>query len=238
MAGRYTAAAMTIAAVVLAAAPTSALADADGVPRIRRIVDAAWAGGAIPIVVVSFDPDGDVARALAGAQVTLAEPAPQTAGPVGQMVRGIEVARELVTETEAALIWPARFGWVGPETVTSLLEGHGATPDALLRPAFHGEAGWPALVPMSGLDRLRSVSPERMPPDILVDVVAAGLPERILDLGDPGTTIDGDTPRSALPPYEGPPEPPSDHAHEWGAAVADLPEDAPAGPETVPYPID
>ncbi len=65
---------MTVAAAVLAATPESALADADGTTRIRRIVDAAWSGGAIPVVVVSFDPDGAVAVALAGAEVTLGAP--------------------------------------------------------------------------------------------------------------------------------------------------------------------
>jgi CTP:molybdopterin cytidylyltransferase MocA len=227
---------MTVAAVILAAAPASALADADGLPRIRRIVDAAWAGGAIPIVVVSFDPDGEVARALAGAPVTLAEPAPRETGPVGQMVRGIEVAVGLVAETDAALIWPARFGWVGPETVTSLLEAHGGTPDALARPSFLGEAGWPALVPMTVLDRLRALAPDRMPPDVLDDLAVGGAPVRLVDLGDPGTVIDGDTARGDLPAYDGPPEPPSDQVHEWGAEIADLPEDAPEAPRTVPYP--
>ena len=35
---------MTVAAVVLAASPASALADADGTPGVRRIADIAWAG--------------------------------------------------------------------------------------------------------------------------------------------------------------------------------------------------
>lgn len=230
---------MTVAAVVLAATPESALADADGLPRIRRIADAAWAGGAIPIVVVSFDPDGAVGRALAGAPVTLAEPAPREAGPVGQMSRGLELAARLVTETDAALLWPARFGWVGPETVTSLIEAHGTTPSAVVRPAYRGEPGWPALVPASLLDALRSVSPERMPADVLADVVAsAGAELQTIDLGDPGTVVDGDTARTDLPPYEGPPEPASDHVHEWGAAVADLPDEAPPAPSTIPYPAE
>lgn len=229
---------MTVAAVVLAATPESALADADGLPRIRRIADAAWAGGAIPIVVVSFDPDGAVAAALAGAPVTLAEPAPPESGPAGQMARGVAVAAATVTETAAVLLWPARFGWVGPETVTSLLEAHGASQDALVRPSYHGEAGWPALLPVAGLERLRAVAADRMPPDVLADLVAAGLALRLVDLGDPGTVVDGDTARAELPPYEGPPEPPSDHVHEWGAAVADLPDEAPQGPPTVPYPVE
>src|SRR5262245_8812571 len=112
---------MTVAAVILAASPESALADADGVPRVRRIVDAAWSGGALPVVVVSFDPDGAVAAALAGASVTLAEPVPLPAGvPVAQMRRGVEVAQGIVNETDGVFIWPTRMGWVSPETITSM----------------------------------------------------------------------------------------------------------------------
>ena len=58
---------VTVAAVILAASVEAALADGDGVPRIRRIADTAWAGGAMPIIVVSPDPDGTVAKALTGA---------------------------------------------------------------------------------------------------------------------------------------------------------------------------
>jgi len=97
---------MTVAAVILAASPESALADADGLPSVRRIADVAWSGGATPIVVVSFDPDGAVAAALAGAPVTLAEPAPQAGGPVAQIRRGIEVAAAEIRETSGASSGP------------------------------------------------------------------------------------------------------------------------------------
>ncbi|MBA2381292.1 MAG: NTP transferase domain-containing protein, partial [Chloroflexi bacterium] len=160
---------MTVAAVILAASPESALADADGMPAVRRIADVAWSGGATPIVVVSYDPDGAVGVALAGAPVTLAEPAPPEHGPKAQMVRGADVARSEIDDTAAVLLWPARMTWVGPETVTSLIELHGAAPDALLRPTWDGEPGWPVLLPVAGLDALRDVGAGRMPPDILVD---------------------------------------------------------------------
>jgi CTP:molybdopterin cytidylyltransferase MocA len=224
---------MTVAAVILAARPESALADADGVPRVRRIADAAWAGGATPVVVVSFDPDGSVAAALAGAPVTLAEPAPVERGPAGQMVRGVDVALELVPETDATLIWPARLCWVGPETVTSLIEASGSAPGTILRPTYHGEAGWPLLVPIAQLERLRGQPVDRMP-DAIADDMSGAPGARALDLGDPGTTIDADTPRADLPPYEGPPEPVAGHVHEWGDDVESLAE-APTTPDVVPY---
>ena len=32
-------------------------------------------------------------------------------------------------DTDAVLLWPARMTWVGPETITSLIEAHGTAPD-------------------------------------------------------------------------------------------------------------
>lgn len=227
---------MTVAAIILAASPDSALADADGLPAVRRIADTAWSGGATPIVVVSFDPDGTVASVLAGAPVTLAEPAPPEHGPTGQMGRGAEVALAEVRETSAVLLWPARLTWVGPETITSMIEAHGVLPDQILTPAFEGEAGWPVLLPIAALDALRAVAADRMPADIMADLRAGGIASTELDLGDPGTTHDRSTARSDLPPYVGPSGPPGGHVHEWGAALADAPDDGPLeGPALAPY---
>ena len=228
---------MTVAAVILAASPESALADADGVPRVRRIVDAAWSGGALPVVVVSFDPDGTIAAALTGAAVTLAEPVPLPDGvPVAQMRRGIDVARGIVQGLDGAFIWPARMGWVSPETITSMIEAHGVNPGRVLQPTYRDEVGWPVLLPLDGVAALASVRPDRMPPDIIADVVASGVPALTIDLGDPGTTIDGTTPRSQLPPYIGPMEPPAHHQHEWGSEITDTPEETPLeGPALAPY---
>jgi CTP:molybdopterin cytidylyltransferase MocA len=228
---------VTVAAVILAASPESALADANGVARVRRIVDAAWSGGALPVVVVSFDPDGAITAALAGAAVTLAEPVPQPDGvPVAQMRRGVEVARSIVSGVDGALIWPARMGWVSPETVTSMIEAHGMQPGSVLRPTFEGEAGWPVLLPLEAVAALASVAPDRMPDDIVADVVAGGVPEATIDLGDPGTTIDGSTPSSELPPYIGPTEPAAHHRHEWGSEITDAPDETPLrGPALAPY---
>jgi len=228
---------VTVAAVVLAATPQSALEDADGLPRVRRIVDSAWSGGAVPIIVVSFDPDGAIAAALAGSEATLAEPVPLPEGtPVRQIRRGIEVARETVRGVDACFVWPARMGWVGPETITSLIEAHGVDRETLLRPAYVGEAGWPALVPVTADEALRTVSSDRMPDEILDDLAEAGVASRAIELGDPGTTHPGSIPREQLPPYLGPEEPAAPHTHEWGAALADESEDVPLeGPALAPY---
>jgi CTP:molybdopterin cytidylyltransferase MocA len=227
---------VTVAAVTLAATPASAVAEADGLPSVRRIADTAWAGGAVPLVVVAADPDGSVARALAGAPVTLAEPAPPDRGPSGQIVRGIDVARAAVREIDAALVWPSRMTWVGAETVTSLIEAHGTTRGAILRPAWDGEAGWPSLVPIELANALAGIGPDRMPDEALLELEASGTPVRLLELGDPGSVLDRSTAREDLPPYAGPSVPAAGHVHEWGAAIAEQPDDAPlAGPALAPY---
>ena len=214
--------------MILAANADSALEDAAGVARVRRIADAAWAGGAMPIIVVADDPDGMVAAALAGAPVTLAAPAPVEDGPVAQIARGVDVASAEISGTAAALVWPARLCWVGPETVTSLIEAHGVDPDAILRPAYGDAAGWPALLPVAALPAFRVLSPAALPDELLTLLTTSrGVEFRLLDLGDPGTVIDGETARDDLPPYDGPTTPRGAHAHEWGAVAAATPEDAP-----------
>jgi CTP:molybdopterin cytidylyltransferase MocA len=196
---------MTVAAVILAATPASALADADGTPGARRAADAAWAGGATPVVVCAFDPDGAVGQSLANAEVTLVEPVAREHGPVGQIVNGIEAAARLVGETDAALVWPARLAWVDAETVTTLIANHGEDRATVLRPAWEGEPGWPVLLPTAHLEALRALAVHRMPDELVEDLEEAGVPLRLVETGDPGVTIDVSTPRSKLPPYAGPP---------------------------------
>ena len=210
---------MTVAAVILSASPEGALADTLGQPRVRRLADLAWSGGALPIVVVAADPDGAVTAALANSEAIHGSPAPVESGPRGQMVRGAELAIAEVGDTTGVLIWPGRMVWVGPETITSLIEAHGTDTGTILRPAWHGDPGWPILLPTAQLDALRAVAPDRMPPAIVDDLVAT-VPSRVIEMGDPGVTFDADTPIGDLPAYEGPPDPPAGHTHEWGADVA------------------
>jgi CTP:molybdopterin cytidylyltransferase MocA len=218
---------MTVAAVILAASPTSALADADGTPAARRLADVAWAGGATPVVVCSFDPEGGVGAALATAAVTLVDLVAPERGPVGQIANGVEAAMRLVAETDAALVWPARHAWVDAETVTTLIAAHGDDRQAVLRPSFGGAAGFPVLLPVAHLAAFRTLAPDRMPGELFEDLAAAGVPCRLLDTGDPGVTHDVSVPRADLPAYDGPPEPADAHVREWGAATADDPDDSP-----------
>jgi CTP:molybdopterin cytidylyltransferase MocA len=136
-----------------------------------------------------------------------------------------------VTDTEAALVFPARMAWIDAETVTTLIAAHGATRDAVIRPTWNGVDGWPALVPVQHLASLRRLASDRMPDELLTDLEAGGVPLCRVESGDPGVTHDISTARTDLPAYDGPPEPADAHAHEWGAPAADQPdEELPTGP--------
>jgi CTP:molybdopterin cytidylyltransferase MocA len=210
---------MTVAAVILSSTAEGALSDTLGQPRVRRLVDLAWSGGALPVIVVAPDPDGAVSASLLGTEATYGSPAPVEAGPVGQMARGADLAVAEVQDTTAVLIWPARMTWVGPETITSLIEAHGPDPSTVLLPGWQGEPGWPVLVPLVHLDTMRGIAPDRMPLDIVHELVRL-VPARVIEMGDPGVIHDVDTAPADLPAYEGPPDPPAGHTHEWGADVA------------------
>jgi CTP:molybdopterin cytidylyltransferase MocA len=210
---------VTVAAIILSSSAVGSLTDTLGQPRVRRLVDLAWSGGALPVMVVSPDPDGAVAATLVGSEAVYGSPAPPEGGPVGQMVRGAELAIDEVRDTTAVLLWPARMTWVGPETITSLIEAHGPDPSTVLLPGWQGEPGWPVLVPVAHLGALRRIAPDLMPLDVVHELVTA-VPARVIDVGDPGVIHDADTLPADLPAYEGPPDPPAGHTHEWGADVA------------------
>ena len=143
-----------------------------------------------------------------------------------------------VRDTTAVLLWPGRMTWVGPETITSLIEAHGVAPGSLLRP---GVARRGRLAGPPAAQRHRSSAcrlPERMPADV-VHEVAGYVPTQVIEVGDPGIHFDADTPIADLPPYEGPPEPPGGHRHEWGDAVVErgVDEEVPGeGRGLAPYP--
>jgi CTP:molybdopterin cytidylyltransferase MocA len=204
---------MTVAAVIVPEGVDEAVADATGRPAVRRIVDVAWAGGAMPIVVVTADPDARVDAVLQGSPASLVEPG--RASGVETYRLGAEAALAAVQETTAVLLWPGRMTWADPETVTSLLEAHGRTPDRIARPRRAGQAGWPVLVPASAVGTVLAA------PGGSIEDALAGLDADAIDLGDPGTVLGREVALDDLPEYTGPPQPVGGPPPEWGAAAAD-----------------
>ena len=221
---------MTVAAIIVAPAPEAALRLVDGEPAIRRVARAAWAGGAIPILVAAPDPDGRIAAALEGTEAQIAPPSMPAIDPArwhdrvaDEILAAAQAAAAGVIGTTAVLVWPVKRSWVGPETVTSLIEAHGADRGRVIRPTFHGEAGLPTLVPIGsledvlagrtaepvtagsgGLPRVDLGAQPRRCVATLLGEAADNLPSRMLELGDPGTVVSGNVPREQLPAYEGP----------------------------------
>jgi len=210
---------MTVAAIVLIPDAAAALGEADGEPAIRRVVHAAWSGGAMPIVLVGAHEDGRLADAVTDSPVTLARLEAGLAPGIAWFVGGVREGLAAVAETTAALLWPFRYAWVDPETVTSLVEAHGATPEAIVRPAYAGRAGFPILVPVSYLERLAARTGLHGE-EAVASLIAEGVPLRPIELGDPGIVFDLATPRSDLPGYQGPPEPTGGPPPEWNSALA------------------
>jgi len=210
---------LTVAAIVLVPDALAALSDADGEPAIRRVVHAAWSGGALPIVIVVEDTDGKLAEAVAGLPVTLTDPGADVPRGIAWFVHGQRAALAAVTETTAGLLWPFRYAWVDPETVTSLVEAHGATPGQIVRPAWAAQPGFPILVPAALADRL-AARIALHGGEAVAALVAEGVPLRELELGDPGIVHDISTPRSGLPGYQGPPQPAAGAPPEWNAELA------------------
>jgi CTP:molybdopterin cytidylyltransferase MocA len=207
---------MTVGAIIVPDGVTEALAEATGRAAVRRIVDSASAGGAMPIVVVAADPDGRISAALQGAPAVLVEPG--RASGVATYRLGVEAARSTVQETSAALLWPGRMTWADPETVTSLIEAHGRSPDILMRPRRAGQAGWPVLLPHA------LVAAVLAGPGGTIEEAVADLEVTSLELGDPGSVLGHEVPIDELPDYAGPPEPVGGPPPEWGAAAADRPD--------------
>ena len=222
---------MTVAAVILAASPASALADADGTPAARRLADVAWAGGATPVVVCSFDPDGTVAASLANAEVTLADPVAaggRSRGPDRQRHRGRDAPGDRHATPRSSGLRASPGSTRRPSPRSSPPTARTGRPSCG-RPTA-GEPGFPVLLPVAHLDAFRGLAVDRMPGDLFADLVGLGVPLRIVDTGDPGVVLDVSVPRGDLPAFDGPPEP-ADDARSGDAAVADQPDDAPvAGP--------
>lgn len=209
---------MTVAAIVRPADTAEALLDAAGRPAVRRIVDSAWAGGALPIIVVADDADGAIGAVLNGSPAILVSPPAGADG--GAYGAGLAASLEAVQGTTAALLWPGRMIWVDPETVTSLIEAHGQSHDGAARPVLDGRPGWPILLPATGpTSRLEAADAEIDDP---AWSVADGMV--LLDLGDPGSVIGREVSLEDLPGYRGPGEPVSGPPPEWGSAAADTPE--------------
>jgi CTP:molybdopterin cytidylyltransferase MocA len=195
------------------------MADADGEPALRRVVRSAWAGGAMPVVAVIASATAQVSAILADLPVALVVAEAGSGPGIAWFALGLRTATVAVTEATAGLLWPCRYAWVDPETVTSLLEAHGADQDQVCRAAFAGQPGFPILIPAALEPRLAAMTGLHGE-EAIEGLIFEGVEQRILEMGDPGIVNDLATPRSSLPPYQGPSGPAGGPPPQWNAELA------------------
>jgi len=197
---------MTVAAIVLVPDSAAASADAGGDPVIRRLVHAAWVGRSD----AHRDRCRGHGRASSGCRSRHAcdadrpycRPAARHSlvrerSASGTRRRNRDVGRP-------AVAGPPRL--VDPETVTSLVEAHGAMPDAIVWPAYAGQTGFPILVPATLIERLAGHLGLNGA-DAVTALIAEGVPVRVVELATRASSTTRLRPMPACPATRGLPSP-------------------------------
>jgi hypothetical protein len=126
---------MTVAAHIIISGPPSAPGVAR--PELSRLVEAAWSGGAHPILISGLAA-GEVAPTLSRATLS-GEHAAVAADAFGE-----------VAGTTAVITLPLSHAGVDPETITALIAAHGREGERVLVASWDGEAGPIRLTPIEG----------------------------------------------------------------------------------------
>jgi hypothetical protein len=125
---------MTVAALILAS--DSSLVGDHASPPLRRLIEAAWSGGAHPILVAGLTDAVDLAPLALQTEADTAEAASAE-------------ALRLVGGTTAILSLPVTHAGIDPETITSLIAAHGRNPEEPLHATHNGAAGPIRLTPLA-----------------------------------------------------------------------------------------
>ena len=109
-----------------------------------------------------------------------------------------------------------RRGCAGSDPRRSRRWSRRTGPDpGVLRPTWHGEPGWPKLVRSRHLEAFRAPRRRTGCRAICSTTCRRRCSIEDIELGDPASSSTAPR-RGDLPPYDGPPEPPAGHVHEWG----------------------
>ncbi len=143
---------MNIAAIVLAAgrstrmgAANKLLAEVDGKPMVRRVVEAALASRARPVLVVTGHGESEVRAALAGLDVAFAANPHYTTGLSSSLKAGISAASGTA---DGALILLGDMPRIESGQIDRLIEAFvEAEGDAIVVPTHQGRRGNPVLWP-------------------------------------------------------------------------------------------
>jgi len=188
-------AAPSIAAVVLAAgrstrmgATNKLVADIGGTPMVRRVVEAALASRAAPILVVTGHMQAAVSSALAGLDVTFVANADYATGLASSLKAGIGA---LPPSCDGALILLGDMPQIAPEHMDALVAAF--APDMIVVPVHEGRQGNPVLWPAKYFPELLQLDGDAGARR-LIGIHAAHVRE--VDLGTDAIFADIDTPEA------------------------------------------
>ena len=126
---------MTVAAhIIVSGAPAT---PGEERPGLSRLVEAAWSGGAHPILI----------SGLSGSEVA---PTLSRTTPTAAFAEVVADACSDVAGTTAIITLPLSHAGIDPETITALISGHGRDGAQVLVAARNGSGGPVRLVPVSG----------------------------------------------------------------------------------------
>ena len=182
-----------ITAIVLAAgrstrmgATNKLVADVNGTPMVRRVVEAALASRAAPVLVVTGHMAAGVSSALAGLDVTLVANPDYATGLASSLKAGIGA---LPPSCDGALIMLGDMPLIAPEHLDSLIAAF--IPDAIVVPMHEGGQGNPVLWPSKFFPELLQLDGDAGAKR-LIAAHAEGVRE--VDLGTDAIFADIDTP--------------------------------------------
>jgi molybdenum cofactor cytidylyltransferase len=147
-----------VAAIVLAAGRSTRmgpqnklLADIDGTPMVRRVVETALASKARPVLVVTGHMAAEVAAALAGLDVTLVPNPDYATGLASSLKTGI---RAVPGDCDGALILLGDMPGIAAEHADRLVDAFGEAPATIVVPVHEGRQGNPVIWPRSFFSEL------------------------------------------------------------------------------------
>jgi len=184
-----------IAAIVLAAgrstrmgAANKLVADIAGKPMVRRVVEAALASTATPVLVVTGHLAADVSAALAGLHVTLVANPDFATGLASSLKAGI---RALPPSCDGVFIMLGDMPQIAPEHLGGLITAF--APDKIVVPVHAGKQGNPVLWPAKYFPELLQLAGDAGAKR-LIGMQAAQVRE--VDLGTNAILTDIDTPEA------------------------------------------
>jgi molybdenum cofactor cytidylyltransferase len=140
-----------VAAVVLAAGRSTRMgaenkltADIGGKPMVRRVVEAALASNARPVLVVTGHRAAEVTAALAGLDATPIANPDYATGLASSLKAAI---RCVPAHCDGAIVLLGDMPRIAPEHIDRLIDALAAAPDAIVVPVHEGRQGNPVLWP-------------------------------------------------------------------------------------------